>query len=218
MVGHDQHLRREALRPVAEEGALRPALGVPSEEYAAPAVARAQHDRRLVELAPSSGMGAARSGGEQLERQVAELDRSTRDGHHDRDPASPSDLPGAGHLGAVRPDGRHPDRTDGRALEHGGRSPRVVGVGVRDDEEVDSPLPLTNEPVGRPLVLTRVDEDPHRRCLEHQGVPLTDIDRRHRERRVCAVERGGERRSRSTARQEQGDDDTAGEHPASVHP
>lgn len=184
VVRHDEHLRRERTWCVPQQLRLSTALDVTGEQDSGPVSTHPQHDGRLVQLAPCAEERSARRWGEDLEGEVTERDGRPRDRDHDRDPASGRRLAHAHRLVAVGPDGRHPDRSDLHALDHGRDATGMVEVGMGHDDEVEPMPSFPDEPVGGPTVLPRIDEDPDPCALEEEGVPLADIDDRQRERHV----------------------------------
>jgi hypothetical protein len=217
VVWHDEHLGREALGHPAQQVPLRRALDVPSEEDPSAAPARPEHDRRLVELAPRPGVRTARLRAEDLDDEVAELDRAAGDRRDDRHPPLGGRREDPSGLVALDPDRGHPHRPDGDALEDRRRTTGMVRVGMRDDEEVDAAPALPDEPVGGPGVLAGVDEHPHPGRLEQQGVPLADVDRGQRERCISGRDTARCRPSRDAPGEQQDEGEQQGGHPPSVH-
>ncbi|MEY3019720.1 MAG: hypothetical protein RLZZ272_704 [Actinomycetota bacterium] len=194
-MGHDEDVGLETLGDGSQERELRARLGVTREQHPTAGVARPQHDRRLVRFAPSVGERAPGWWREHLQGEIGEDDRATGDRDDHRHASGRGRLARSHRVRSIRPDGRHPHGTHRDPLQDRRGTADMVRMGVRDDEEVDAAPILPYEPVRCTVVLPRIDEDPDPGGLEEQRVPLADVDRGERERRVRG--RGAVRRGQS---------------------
>ena len=195
-----------------EQVALRSPLDVAGQQRGTAGVAGAHDDRGLVLLGVGTDVRTPRRRGEHLERQRPDGRAVTRDRDHHRD---------AGQLGSpdrvvrareLRRQGRGPHRADSSLPEHGRGAVDVVGVRVREHEQVEVAAATRTQPTRRTPVATGVEQHTRVRCLDQHRVALPDVYRgddeaAQRGRQDDAHERhdhgGGEQRGQPTGRSQQ---------------
>lgn len=121
---------------------------------------------------------------------------------------------GAHDRGESRVAGRDavPQRPDPGGPQHLGDPSGVVGVRMRDHEDVEAAPPRTPQPSGRGVVRPAVDEHPRARGLDQHGVALADVDRGQRQRanRRRPGEQAGDNRGDGDGRRRAGGPTAAG--------
>ena len=112
VMGDDQHVGGQLLRPIGQQVGLRLELDVAGQQHADAAVDHAEHEGGLVQLTAGEPVRAAGRGMQDLDREVTEVDGRALDLGTDGDPTRCRlglQLGGGGQLDGQRQDPQGPD-------------------------------------------------------------------------------------------------------------
>lgn len=132
-----QQVRAEQVRRRLEQVALGRLLGVAREEDGEPAPPDAQHQGRVVGLAVGPSVGPARRRPQDVDHEVADGRPLRRLGGVERDLAVRRHPTQRRHRLQVAVDVPQPQRPDLRLLQDLRQTVHVVGVGMRQHDEVE---------------------------------------------------------------------------------
>jgi len=141
-----------------------------------------EHERGVVGFAPRPAERTSGWRGQDLDLELRDPSDLAGRGLGHVGPGATGRVSGRGHQRPLERDGTPPELRDGRPSEHRGHATEVIGVGVADDQQVETSVAVASQPRGCGIAVARIHEEGGARSLDQDRVALSHVDGGHAQR------------------------------------